>query len=79
MSNIKTFVKNQYAKWVEERNSCCSADCCQETMSEGYDNVEGYVEKADYGLGCGLPLEYAKLNKGDTVMDFFKRKKKQQD
>jgi SAM-dependent methyltransferase len=38
-------------------------------MSESYDKLDGYVEDADLGLGCGLPTEFAKIKKGDLVVD----------
>ena len=31
--------------------------------------MEGYLEKADLKLGCGMPVEYAGLKKGQTVVD----------
>jgi ubiquinone/menaquinone biosynthesis C-methylase UbiE len=31
--------------------------------------MEGYAADADLGLGCGLPTEFAKIKKGDTVVD----------
>ena len=69
MSNIKEFVKKQYSKWVTESNSCCSSECCQEGFSESYSSISGYNKDADYGLGCGLPLEFAKIEKGNTILD----------
>lgn len=38
-------------------------------MSEEYNNLEGYNPDADLGLGCGLPTQFAKIKKGDTVID----------
>jgi ubiquinone/menaquinone biosynthesis C-methylase UbiE len=38
-------------------------------MSDSYDNLEGYYSDADLGLGCGLPTEFARISKGDTVVD----------
>uniref|UniRef100_UPI0025CCCD7F arsenite methyltransferase n=1 Tax=Winogradskyella sp. TaxID=1883156 RepID=UPI0025CCCD7F len=31
--------------------------------------TDGYVSDADLGLGCGLPTQFAQINKGDTVID----------
>ena len=31
--------------------------------------LEGYNPDADLGLGCGLPTQFAKIKKGDTVID----------
>ena len=36
---------------------------------DDYSETDGYVEDADLGLGCGLPTQFAKINKGDTVID----------
>ncbi len=73
---IKTLVKEQYAKIAEQdyetnSTSCCGAGSCSDTavMAEGYDQIEGYVKEADLGLGCGLPTEFAQIQKGDTVID----------
>ena len=31
--------------------------------------MDGYNPDADLGLGCGIPTEFAKIRKGDTVVD----------
>ena len=38
-------------------------------MMEDYSQIEGYNADADLGLGCGLPTQFAKIKKGDTVID----------
>src|ERR1700761_9091986 len=38
-------------------------------MSDDYTNMEGYNPDADLGLGCGLPTQFAKIKKGDVVID----------
>jgi len=38
-------------------------------IGDAYDGVDGYVEAADLGLGCGLPIEHAGLAPGQTVLD----------
>ena len=38
-------------------------------MSDDYTEIEGYNPDADLGLGCGLPTEFARIRKGDTVID----------
>lgn len=38
-------------------------------MSDDYNTLEGYNPDADLGLGCGLPTQFAKIKKGDTVID----------
>jgi SAM-dependent methyltransferase len=38
-------------------------------MSEDYEQLDGYNPDADLGLGCGLPTQFAKIKKGDVVID----------
>ena len=53
--------------------SCCGSGCCSiETaniMTDDYSHLEGYNPEADLGLGCGLPTQFARIKKGDTVID----------
>jgi arsenite methyltransferase len=77
-NKLKDIVKEKYstiASQSKEHNetSCCGAGSCgtgtYTIMSEDYTNLEGYNPDADLGLGCGLPTEFAKIKKGDTVVD----------
>jgi SAM-dependent methyltransferase len=38
-------------------------------MSDDYTSLKGYNPDADLGLGCGLPTQFAKIKKGDVVID----------
>jgi SAM-dependent methyltransferase len=38
-------------------------------IKSAYDKLDGHVEEADLGLGCGLPTEHAGLAPGQTVVD----------
>ena len=38
-------------------------------MADDYTQLEGYNPDADLGLGCGLPTQFAKIKKGDVVID----------
>ena len=74
---LKEIVKGEYSKialQTKEQNetSCCGAGSCgtYTIMSEDYSKLPGYNPDADLGLGCGLPTEFAKIKKGDTVIDF---------
>jgi SAM-dependent methyltransferase len=53
--------------------SCCGSGCCStevyNIMTDDYTNLEGYTPDADLGLGCGLPTQFAKIKKGDVVID----------
>ena len=75
---IKEIVKKTYGKIatvnIQEEDSCCSKSCCctsknNNMMAENYTGLDGYNPDADLGLGCGLPTKFAKIKKGDTVID----------
>ncbi|MFI5221289.1 MAG: arsenite methyltransferase [Bacteroidia bacterium] len=75
---IKEMVKQKYSEIAlqdKETNasSCCGAGGCStevyNIMSEDYTTLEGYNADADLALGCGLPTQFAKIKKGDTVID----------
>jgi ubiquinone/menaquinone biosynthesis C-methylase UbiE len=55
------------------QTSCCGAGGCTtevyNIMTDDYTRIEGYTPDADLGLGCGLPTEFARIRKGDTVID----------
>ncbi|MDF1516486.1 MAG: arsenite methyltransferase [Lutibacter sp.] len=73
--NIKKAVKQTYTAAVNSGSGCgCGPSCCapeQSTsfLNDNYENVEGYQEIADYGLGCGLPTEIADIKNGNSVLD----------
>lgn len=74
---LKEMVKQRYGKLATQTDAdscCCSkpADPSVKTftiMSEDYKQLDGYVPEADLGAGCGLPTQYARIRKGDTVID----------
>lgn len=75
---IKEMVKQKYSEIAlqdKETNviSCCGSGGCSEEvyniMTDDYDHLEGYNPDADLKLGCGLPTEFAKIQKGQTVVD----------
>jgi ubiquinone/menaquinone biosynthesis C-methylase UbiE len=75
---IKEMVKQKYSEIAlqdKETNSCscCGSGSCStevyNIMSEDYKDLDGYNPEADLGLGCGLPTQFAKIKKGDTVID----------
>ena len=76
--DIKQMVREKYSEIAlqdKETNesSCCGASCCSTEvfgiMTEDYQNMEGYNPEADLGLGCGLPTQFARIKRGDTVID----------
>ncbi len=77
-NNVKEMVKQKYAEIALQnkeanQSSCCGSGCCSDEvyniMSEDYHQLEGYNPDADLGLGCGLPTQFAKIKKGDVVID----------
>jgi SAM-dependent methyltransferase len=75
---LKEMVKEKYGqialqdKTTNESSCCGSGGCSTEVyniMSEDYTTMEGYNPDADLGLGCGLPTQFAKIKKGDVVID----------
>jgi arsenite methyltransferase len=38
-------------------------------IKEAYEKLDGHMDEADLGLGCGLPTEHAGLAPGQTVVD----------
>lgn len=72
---IKEVVKQKYGDIVllNQQSSCCSSSCCSadghSIMSEDYRTFDGYIAEADMGLGCGLPTQFANIQKGNTVLD----------
>ena len=75
---LKEIVRKKYSEIAlqdKETNmsSCCGAGCCStevyNIMSDDYTTLEGYNADADLGLGCGLPTQFARIKKGDVVVD----------
>jgi arsenite methyltransferase len=71
----KKIVQEKYAEIARNdkgASSCCGGDTRNKVyniMMEKYDGLEGYVQEADLGLGCGLPTAFAQIQPGDTVID----------
>lgn len=75
---LKKMVREKYAIIALQtaetnKTSCCGATGCGDEvyniMSEDYQDLDGYNTDADLGLGCGLPTKFAKIAKGNTVVD----------
>jgi len=75
---VKNMVRQKYSEIAlqdKETNeaSCCGSGCCStevyNIMADDYNHLEGYNPDADLGLGCGLPTQFAKIKKGDVVID----------
>ena len=78
-TQLKELVKEKYSEIASQSketnaSSCCGATGCGSNdvyniMADDYSKLDGYNPDADLGLGCGLPTEFAKIKKGDTVID----------
>ena len=77
-NEIKEMVRQKYSAIASQEKSdntasCCGSGCCStevyNRMTDDYSAVEGYTPEADLGLGCGLPTQFAKIKKGDVVID----------
>jgi len=75
---LKEIVRKKYSEIAlqdKETNqaSCCGSGPCStevyNIMTDDYSTIDGYNPEADLGLGCGLPTQFAKIKKGDTVID----------
>ncbi|QJB31479.1 arsenite methyltransferase [Chitinophaga oryzae] len=75
---MKEIVRQKYSEIALQDKatnaaSCCGSGCCStevyNIMSDDYSSLQGYNPDADLGLGCGLPTQFAKIKKGDTVID----------
>jgi arsenite methyltransferase len=75
---LKEIVRQKYSEIAlqdkeDNQASCCGATCCStevyNIMSDDYTELNGYNADADLGLGCGLPTQFAKIKKGDVVID----------
>ncbi len=76
--SLKDLVKQKYSEIALQdkttnQSSCCGSGSCStdvyNIMTEDYSTMEGYNPDADLGLGCGLPTQFAKIKKGDVVID----------
>lgn len=75
---LKELVRSKYSEIALQdketnQSSCCGAGGCStevyNIMSDDYTQLTGYNPDADLGLGCGLPTQFARIRKGDTVID----------
>ncbi len=75
---LKEIVRKKYAEIANQDPALNAASCCgagpvsQEVyniMTDDYSAIDGYTAEADLGLGCGLPTQFAQIQKGDVVID----------
>ena len=76
---LRETVRKKYAEVARSADSgCCGITACCDDESvltdeitmigDAYDGVGGYMEDADLGLGCGLPVEHAGLRHGQLTI-----------
>ncbi|MDD1745703.1 MAG: arsenite methyltransferase [Candidatus Methanoperedens sp.] len=78
-SEIKKVVREGYGKIAKTNSSCCAptSSCCGGSSADDTSRKIGYTDEelssvpegANLGLGCGNPVAFASLKKGETVMD----------
>jgi SAM-dependent methyltransferase len=75
---MKELVRQKYSELAlqdkeQNESSCCGSGCCStdvyNIMTDDYTQLEGYNPDADLGLGCGLPTQFARIKKGDIIID----------
>jgi arsenite methyltransferase len=78
---LKAKIKERYGKIALGGNSesCCGPECCNSTDSNlqlssvaiGYDGkaLESIPKSSILGLGCGAPINFARLKAGEIVVD----------
>lgn len=81
MNNLKDKIKAAYSEIVSDNApaACCGptsagGGCCSPSTEltgfrEDYTRLPGYDPNADYGLGCGIPVAFAGIEAGHTVLD----------
>ncbi len=79
--NIKKLVTESYGRIARQNSNCCniktSCGCSENNNFDEISKSIGYTEKdikevpegSNLGLGCGNPIAYASLKKGETVLD----------
>ncbi|MFI5135100.1 MAG: arsenite methyltransferase [Chitinophagales bacterium] len=73
-SDLKEIVKEKYGAIAEGNiQNCCEGSCCGgdeiTSIADSYADIGGHFKDADLNLGCGLPTQFARIKKGDTVVD----------
>ncbi|MBU0474060.1 MAG: arsenite methyltransferase [Bacteroidetes bacterium] len=72
---VKNVVKDKYASIAVKESGCgCSCGCGSQQVEvnmigDEYKNVDGHIEEADLGLGCGIPTVFADIKLNDIVLD----------
>jgi arsenite methyltransferase len=78
---IKKTIRKNYRKIAVQEtakgSACCGPDCCSGESPAQASEVVGYrpsdlksiPQASIFGVGCGAPLNFADIQKGETVLD----------
>lgn len=74
---LKMAVRKSYSKVAGLATGCCSTGCCGSAKPDQIAHKIGYTteqtnaapEGSNLGLGCGNPVAFASLRKGERVLD----------
>jgi len=80
VDDLKVIVQEKYGtianqnSLLEQEQGCCGpSGCCGKPefsmIGDEYTGIDGHVSDADFGLGCGLPTEFAGIKAGEDVLD----------
>jgi SAM-dependent methyltransferase len=75
--DLKNAVKESYSHVAKNAESCCVSGCCGSAKPQSISKKIGYSEEqikdvpagSNLGLGCGNPIAFATLKRGETVLD----------
>lgn len=77
-SDIREVVRERYTQAAQQNGMCCGSTCCGGAADVndiatqiGYkiEDLAVLPEGANLGLGCGNPLEFARVQPGEIVLD----------
>jgi len=68
--DLKRVVREKYGALAvgDGAAGCCPGEGVS-NIGEDYSALAGYFPAADLGLGCGIPVEFARIDEGETVID----------
>lgn len=70
MDDTKPYIREVYGRIARgQQISCCANDSASSAPSCCPRGDDAVVAEADLGLGCGMPLQFAALQKGEIVVD----------
>lgn len=67
--DLKRAVREKYGALAAGGAGGCGPCEGLSNIGEDYSALAGYEPDADLGLGCGIPVEFARIAEGETVLD----------